>query len=250
MNASFIITFASPRLDNLRQTLRYLYRNHAEVIKKCELITVCQDNCEVASQGFGTHLHYNLETECMQLPRLTNFGVDHAHYQKIIVLESDRILPTGYYAEILQQLKAGIQITPKLVWKLDHPYSDEEIAENKFKYTEDARTANNQIGTRNMWSGNTAFMKTDFETAGKMDENYQGYGWADSDMTNAMTAAGIKSIFRPEIELHLWHPATTYGKGNQKQMFLKNGLRFCDKWNEPLPEWFRQELTQHSKSVL
>jgi hypothetical protein len=186
----------------------------------------------------------------MQLPKLTNFGVNQASCQKIVVLESDRILPLGYYATILPQMKKGIQITPKMVWKLSHPYSDEEIIESKFEYTEDARTEDNQLGTRNMWSGNTAFMKADFEDAGKMDECYRGYGWADSDMTNTMEAIGVKSIFRPEIELHLWHPAATYGKGNQKQMFLENGLRFCRKWNKPLPEWFRQELTQHSKGIL
>ena len=251
MEASFIITFASPRLDNLHQTIRFLRRNHSDVIKDCELITVCQDFCELPSvDGFGKHFHYDLEVECMQLPKLTNYGVDHCNCKKVVVLESDRILPPGYFAAVLKQLKTGVQISTKHVLKLARSYTDEEIIDNKLEYTEENRTEDNQIGTRNMWSGNTAFMKVDFETAGKMDEGYIGYGWADSDMTNTMKTVGIRSIFRSETELHLWHPSLTYGKGNQDQMFLENGFRFCRKWHEALPEWFRKEVAARGKTII
>lgn len=251
MKASFIIAFASPRLDNLRQTLRFLQRYHATIIGHCELITVCQDICDLEPVvGFGEHRHYNLEVECMQLPRLTNFGVDHCNGKKVIVLESDRILPPGYFAEIVGELRNGVQITTAMTWKLSRPYSDEEITNHQFEYNEDARTEANEIGKRNMWSGNTAFMKADFENAGKMDEGYRGYGWADSDMTNTMVMAGIKSVFRPEIELHLWHPGFTYGQGDQEKMFVDNGVRYCRKWNVPIPEFLRAGIAKYNRVIL
>lgn len=245
MEASFVIAFASPRLDNLLQTLRFLVLNHAETIKNCELVSICQDSCDLEVYGFKRHQQHNLNVECMQLPHLTNFGVAQCTSDKIIVLESDRILPNGYFAQVIEQLAPGVQITARNVLKLDKPYTDEEIISGSFQFKSEPRTETNEIGTRNMWSGNTAFMKPDFEKAGKMDEEYKGYGWADNDMTATMEKAGVKSIFRTETELHLWHPGATYGKGDQEKMFIDNGTRFCKKWNKPIPLWLRERMAEH-----
>jgi hypothetical protein len=181
----------------------------------------------------------------MQLPRLTNFGVAQCTSDKIIVLESDRILPNGYFDQVIEQLAPGVQITARNVLKLDKPYTDEEIISGSFQFKSEPRTETNEIGTRNMWSGNTAFMKPDFEKSGKMDEEYKGYGWADNDMTATMEKAGVKSIFRTETELHLWHPGATYGKGDQEKMFIDNGIKFCKKWNKPIPLWLREKMAEH-----
>lgn len=243
MLGSFIITFHSARLDNLLQTLRFLERNHS-LTAHCQLVLVCQDKCEPLETFFARYDHFNLETEQMNLPKLTNFGVQQTISEKIVVLESDRILPYNYFTDIFEQLKPGLQITTKKMLKLTAPASDEQINNNDFSYKEEIRSEESQIGMRNVWSGNTAFMKADFIKAGQMDEEYKGYGWADNDMTERMSEI-VCSIFRPEIELHLWHPPLTYGDGDQKRMFLENGLKFCRKWNKPLPNWFRMELKEN-----
>ena len=250
MKASFIIGFHTKRMDNLAQTLRFLRKNHSDVIKKCELIMVCQDMCYkswpvVAKGEWAKDSLHNLELPCMQLPYVTNFGVNKATSDKIIILESDRILPAGYFESVIDQLEEGIQITTKNMLKLAKETSDEEIVSGIFESKEEHRSDTNEIGLRNMWSGNTAFMKSDFDKSGRMDEAYTGYGWADSDMTYTMENIGVKSIYRDELEYHLWHPSATYGDGDQKQMFIDNGMRICKKWGKSQPDWFRNEIRQH-----
>jgi len=134
--------------------------------------------------------------------------------------------------------------------KLMHAATDPEIREQRFQFHDEHRDHRNQLGMRNQWSGNTAICKSDYLRAGRMDETYQGYGWADSDMTNRCSHAGIEAQWRPEIELHLWHPPATYGSGDQKQLFINNGLHFCKTWGVPLPPWFREEIARHKRVML
>lgn len=253
MIASFVIGFHTARIDNLLQTLRFLTKDHQEVVADSHLSMVCQDTIEILDPSlvnsldnlrdyFHKSVLLNLNLPYMQLPFVTNKAMHMTETDKVIILESDRILPKGYFAAVIEQLDEGKQITCCNMKKLTKPASDEEIETGSFEYRDESRDINNQIGVRNMWSGNTAIWKTDYYKAGQMDETYLGYGWADSDMTNRMERIGIQSIYRDEIEFHLWHPSATYGEGDQKQMFINNGLHFCRTWNIPLPPWFRQEI--------
>ena len=107
MKASFIIRFHSKRLDNLNQTLRFLEKWHRSVISESQLVLVCQDSTDRIANGFERYDHFNLELDCMRLPRLTNFGVEKSLAEKIVLLDGDRIAPAGYYQRILDQLEKG-----------------------------------------------------------------------------------------------------------------------------------------------
>lgn len=259
MKASFIIGFHTARIDNVLQTLRFLTQE--SLVNECELLTICQNSLDQLktseilqfdefSLKFKQARHFDLNLPCMKLSKVTNFGVEKSGCDKLIILESDRILPVGYFQSVITQLEQGMQITTAKMFRLTHPADDFMIDTKQFDYVEELRSPDNHLGQRNMWSGNTAIMKTDFYKAGKMDENYLGYGWADSDMTYATEAAGIKSVYRTEIELHLWHEPATYGQGDQKKMFIDNGLRFCRKWNKPIPEWLRADMVQYREELL
>lgn len=261
MKISFVTCFHASRFDNLLQTLKFLIQNHKNVIKESEVVTICQNSVEFENNGllvefkkltqsFQSQKHFNLELDEMKLAYMTNFGVSHASCQKVIVLESDRILPAGYFEQVFNELKPKLCITCRNMKKLTKPATDEEIGSNTFQYNNEHRSEENQIGTRNMWSGNTAFWRDDFFEADMMDEGYIGYGWADSDMTNKMNEIGVKNIFRDEIELHLWHEPLTYGKTDQKALFIQNGIRYCRKWNIEYPDWFKEEINQYKKKNL
>lgn len=261
MRASFVIGFHTARIDNLLQTLRFLLADHKDVFTDSYLSLVCQDNCddlppqqleELESLREQSHRSciINLSLPCMQLPYVTNLGMEDAETEKVFILESDRILPAGYFAAVLDELKPGVQITCRNMKKLAKPATDDEIRAGAFEYADEHRSDTNEIGMRNVWSGNTALCKSDFIKAGRMDESYHGYGWADSDMTSAMEAVGVRSVFRDELELHLWHPPATYGEGDQKQMFIDNGLRYCKKWNKGLPDFLRAEIAKRKKVML
>jgi len=258
MNISFIIPFHTARFDNLLQTLRFLTKNHNETIKGSELVTVCQDSIEFLannqtkelsdlSNEFKVNKHFNMEESEMILAKMINVGVRNCSLNKVIVLESDRILPKDYFKNVENEIKPKTCITCKCMKKLTKNANDEEITNESFEYKDEYRSEENHIGLRNMWSGNTAFWRDDFFEADMMDEGYVGYGWADSDMTNKMKEIGVKSIFQDEIELHLWHPSQTYGKTNQKRLFINNGIRYCRKWGIEYPDWFKEEIENHRK---
>lgn len=272
MEATFVIGFHTQRFDNLLQTLRFLHRNHADFIKECQLVTVCQDEVTIdnvqkarldtlqskannpAQQAvgefnywcryFGRWDHFDMKVECMQLPVISNFGISKAVSERIFLLESDRILPTGYFENLCDKLQLGYQWTTKNMWKLLSPATDDEIECGEYQHKDEHRSPIAAIGMRSMWSGNTAFMKRDFYKAGQMDMEYKGYGWADNDMTLTMEKAGVKSMFEENsLELHLWHPPATYdGEKDSKLLFVENGVRFCEKWNKPIPDWLQEDI--------
>lgn len=258
MIASFVIGFHTARIGNLLQTLRFLNKNHENVVNDSHIELLCQNqlseeekkSINLLTDNFCTSNITDLNLNQMMLPRLTNLGVKNCNTEKIIVIESDRILPSGYFQSVIDELKQGVQITCLNMKKLTKEVSDLEINNNNFEYKKEIRDKNNAIGSRNMWSGNTAFFKSDYYKAGLMDESYIGYGWADSDMTNAMNSIGVKSIYKEDEEIHLWHPPSTYGSGDQKQLFINNGLKFCKKWGQSLPNWFRTEIQQNTRLII
>lgn len=261
MLSSFVIGFHTARIDNLLQTLRLTLEWHPEVCDKSQLVTVCQDTCDTLqlhvheeltslSSGFAESIHLNLNLACMHLPHVTNVGVECSKSDKLIILESDRVLPAGYFSATLSQLRDGVQITTKNMKKLAKTATDDEIRRGLYEYRDEYRTQGLDLGIKNMWSGNTALTKADYLRVGSMDEAYKGYGWADSDMNHTMAKAGIGCSFRQEVELHLWHPPSTYGEGDQKQMYLDNGLYFCKKWGLSVPDWLRKEIAMHKRVLL
>lgn len=267
MLCSFIIGFHTQRKNNLIQTVRFLELLHPEIVAESQLILVCQDSCDPINNNFKKYDHFNLNLTCMHLPYVTNYGVDHTESEKLIILESDRILPKGYFRTVIDQLKPGVQISTQDMVRPQIPITDKQaelcvekiqlfrqfpraIEDLGFPVKHEWRTKENQIGMRNMWSGNTALMKSDFNKVGRMDEAYRGYGWADTDMTNTMERAGIASVFRPEIEIHLWHAPATYATINDSHMFVNNGFYFCRKWNVEPPDWLLQERAKHAKLML
>lgn len=261
MISSFVIGFHTQRIHNLLQTLRFLAKDHEEIVEHSQLVAICQDNMDYLKNSLNAEerqqfeefesIRERFEKSClintdiknMHLPYLTNIGVKNCENEKVIILESDRLLPKGYFKSVIEELREGICITCKNMKKLLAPATDKEIENNLFSYKEECRSESNEIGVRNMWSGNTAIHKNDYYKSGKMDEYYVGYGWADSDMTNRMRKIGIQEIYKSDIELHLWHPSLTYGEKSTKEQFVKNGVRFCKTWGLDYPEWLKQDIS-------
>jgi hypothetical protein len=239
-------------MDNLLQTLRFLERDHLSVVERSQLVLVCQDKSPEIPNRFSLYSHINTDSECMQLPRLTNLGMKEAISKKAIILESDRILPAGYFEQTIDELELGKQITPLKMIKLEKAVDDESITKKDYPFHREDRSKICEIGRRNMWSGNTAVMVEDYWRVGGMDEEYKGYGWADNDMTLTMESNGVTSIWKEmeEPEIHLWHTSAGYGRIDETTFFIKNGIRFCKKWNKPRPEWLIQKIQDNTRLVV
>ena len=166
-------------MDNLLQTLRFLEKYHLEVVRESQLILVCQDSCPEIPTKFKSYKHINLSIKGMHLPYVTNVGVENAESEKLIILESDRVLPKGYFSTIIDRMSPGALYSPRQMVKLKRYVDDETIdaiqlsIDPRLAKYED-RSTESEPGRRNAWSGNTAIMKSDYILAGKMDEAYKG----------------------------------------------------------------------------
>lgn len=244
MLASFLISFHSFRLDNLLQTIRLLERNDPEVVAHSELILLCQDQISQIKSNFN-----NTQTICMHLPNMQkckaiNHGATIACSDKLVILDSDRIMPHGYYLDVLQGLKPRTVVSARITHRLTRMATDQEIIDNTVPFTLEPRKPTN------IFSGNASLHTVDFWEAGGMNEKYIGYGWEDDDMSHRMTKMGAKFIYREEIETHLYHGRHTYGSGDQKRMYFDNGIRFHNEWNVPMTPHLQEELNNYTKDLL
>lgn len=241
MLASFLIPFHSRRIDNLAQTLRFLELHDREVLDQSEVILLCHDQIGYIETGFQkTHLE-NMHLPNMMKPVQLNHGVKMAQSDILVVLDSDRILPPGYFQKVLGSIEEDDMVTTRFMRKLTRPAADIDIIEEKYSFYDEERSISNRAYSRSAFSGNIVLYKKQYEKAGGMDESYVGYGFEDADMTARLTSVGVRPHYRPELELHLYHEECSYGDHDQKRMFLDNGLRFCRKWKVPYPQNLRKK---------
>jgi hypothetical protein len=250
MVCTFIIPFPSARIDNVLQTVRFLGRNHPEVCKESEIIFSCQDRCGNIPNPFKKDRLINLETDCMRKSKMMNEAAKVASSDLLVFLDSDRVLPAGYFDKVVRNYQPGTAVSTKNMWRLTEPASDEDIIAGKFKYELENKDTTNKAWTRTMFAGNCTVSKADFWRVGGCDESYHGYGFEDHDMTRTLETGGVKFVWHEDIELHLWHPRLTYGKGDQKKMFIMNGLRYCKKWSLPIPPELQVEMGTYTKGMI
>ena len=250
MLASFIIRYYTRRIDNLLQTLRFLELWHSDVISQSEVLLLCQNRCGKIPSGFKQTRNFNMDLPEMSMAPQLNFGVDHAESDLIVLLDSDRILPVGYYRAVFDTIQEKQMVSTLKMNRLTTMTPDRNIINDDYDCYEEWRSTKNDPLTRNIFSGNVTFWKKDFYEAGKADEGYVGYGWEDHDMTQRMESIGVKSIFRKEIELHLHHEPMTYGKQDQKKLFIQNGVRYCRKWRIPYPDTLKEDIQRNMKAII
>jgi hypothetical protein len=231
---SFVIYYHSSRLDNLNQTLRFLRKREN---LDAELILVCQDQYELQEDtGFKTY-QYNMNMSFYHKAKMCNFGVGKASYDVVALIDSDRILPEGYFSRCLTDIKPRDFISTEALYRLKKEYSDEEIEndENLEKY-QDFRSLDNTLFRKNLFAGNTVMFKEDYFKTGGMDESYAGYGFTDTDMTQNILSKGYKAKYLKEKELHLCHSHNIIWD-NQKFYDFKiisftNAIKYCLKWKK------------------
>lgn len=232
---SFVIYYHSSRVGNLEQTLRFLERREPELVGKAEIVLICQDECRPPITKFRIK-QFDLNLSRYLKPVMCNHGVRNAKYQKIVLLDSDRILPAGYFTRNTALMTPKQVITTECLFSLDKDYTDEEIESGNVSKHDDFRSKTNELRRKNMFSGNTILWKNDYLSCG-MDESFVGYGYADNDMTEAMKNLGCDQIFLHEEELHLNHPKTIhYDKELAARSFkiiaAINAAKYLVKWNK------------------
>lgn len=226
---SFVFYYHSTRTDNLGQTLRLLARREPDILPHSELVLVCQDRGDTPDHSFPAVKHINLGREAYNKPLMNNLGVREASGDVIVLLDSDRVLPHGYFTRQVCSVQPRQCISTTELWKLKRPATDAEIDALSVPREPDYRTKTNEMHTKNMFSGNTVMRKADYLAAGGMDESFEGYGYNDTDFTQTMTKHGAVFVWTADLELHLHHPPGLQGRA-MIESNVRNGIRYCNKW--------------------
>lgn len=229
---SFVFYFSARRLKNLEQTLRFL--NNNENLKNKEVILVCNDNI-VYDFKIPNYKLFNLNIDTYIKPFLCNYGVNKAKYDIVALLDSDRILPYRYFEKKASSLQKKQFLSSLILHKLLNDYSDQEIELKKYKYKEEFKSKTCRLHSKNLFSGNTLFYKKDYIDSGGMDESFEGYGYADNDMTYNVISKGYSAIWNKEIEIHLNHSTDFLYKGKilydfYPSVVISNLNKLKNKW--------------------
>lgn len=235
MKLSFVIPFHSARIGNLLQTVRLLAKREAG-LHGSELVLVCQDATKpISVPGFDAR-HINLGLNTYHRGRAVNTGVAAAANDIIVILDSDRVLPAGYFTTAAASLRPSTAATAARISELPSFYSDDEIDAQAWEFTKDeARSPTAEPEMKNLFSGNTMMWRADYLRCGGFDEGYIGYGFNDNDMTLTAMRAGVRPVFHDAVELHLYHPKEFFHAGSPvasygSVMCAINCMRFMDKW--------------------
>lgn len=227
---SFVCYFHSSRINNLRQTLRLLFKREKSI---GEVILVCNDRTEESFEGCKLH---NMGMNEYNKPKMCNFGVSKASEKMVVLLDSDRILPCGYFDRLSLELKRGQFASCKRMFNISSECSDEQIEAGDFEFTEEERSMTWEARRKNLFSGNTAFFKKDYVETGGMDESFEGYGFADNDMTLNVISKGMTPVWSESVEYHLYHDKSVMENGGlvgfvqYRKTSQSNLNKFIKKW--------------------
>ena len=187
--------------------------------------------------------------------RMWDAGVGSARFEKLVYLDSDRLLPDNFLdlmAETIQDQRfvstskhfmlTGNLEDPDLQTFLRTPVKEGLIIENPFvsnlKFEPCMMMPVHGPG-KNVMSGCTGFTRSTYINLGGMDHWYRGHGaFADTDF-HQQAALGGCDFFDLDIpEIHISHSKLEYGHAldpmTLRRMGLDNFIYYCLKWSQPI----------------
>ena len=200
-----------------------------------EFVLVCNDRTNLEFEGCRL---INLGAEDYRKTVMCNLGVREAKGEVVALLDSDRVLPHGYFSSAAAGLRRGEFVSCSRMLRITEPRTDEQLEREEFAYHEEFRSHGWCLWRRNLFSGNTMFHRSDYLGAGGMDESFVGYGFADNDMTRKVISMGFRARWIDATELHLYHAkealegGSMVGERGRTRKAHDNMCKFLKKWKD------------------
>lgn len=247
MKISFIICLHTSRINNLKQTLRFLEKREPN-LHGSEIFINFHDiyENEIKSDCFLIKkVNHNLEI--YNKPLMCNHGVFNAENDIICILDSDRILPENYFFNASKNLNYNDFVTTEYIKQCIKEEDDLALENNSFEYIQEERSIKNSINCKNLFSGNVLFYKKKYMEIGGMDETFIGYSFNDNDITQKVISDPLNNALYNNVdEIHLYHDKnfffSTYNftKEEKEVHCVTNMLKFCNKWKIEVNERYKE----------
>lgn len=181
-------------------------------------------------------------------------GVASARFEKILYLDSDRLLPTEYLEQVAPLIEDDVFVFTSNHFMLLKELSIRQCKDLFQSYQRGEMTTEEFLGCakfeprfqepvygpgKNVMSGSTGFTKRTYYRAGGVDPWYRGHGaFADTDfhLKAKMAGCGFTDLGVPEF--HYPHPKRTgdqkLGTMELRRLGLDNFIYYCYKWGLPM----------------
>lgn len=248
---SIFIMYSGDRKEQLNTTINFLRK--MDLYEQCQKTLVIDSKNNVIIDDF----------EVIEVPRINNqfcwsdmwqAGVATAKFDKILYLDSDRLLPKNYLLYVNNLLKDDVFLfTSKHFMMVDSieiddleelinsSFEDGLFAEEKFarKLKFEPRLKQPFPGPgKNVMSGSTSFTKKTYYNIGGVDRWYCGHGaYADTDFHMSAAKYGCEFIDIPVFEIHCHHDKlnndSKLSKDELYLLSLDNFIYYISKWKLP-----------------
>ena len=186
--------------------------------------------------------------------RMWDAGVFTSKNEKIVYLDSDRLLPFDYLSEVFQKLKDDVFLFTSLHFQMLKVFPINECKDFLKIVRETGFTGSEMMGSlryearyenpihrpgKNVMSGSTAFTKKTYQRLKGVDHWYCGHGaYADTDFHCSASVGGCQFIDLQLPELHWPHDKKIGEKSLTDKELWKmstdNFIYYCVKWKIPL----------------
>lgn len=181
-------------------------------------------------------------------------GVASARFDRILYLDSDRLLPPSYLELVMQKLEENTfvfttvhfmmldELSVSNCRNLFNTFDNEGFVSEEFlgvaRYEPRFKDPVHGPG-KNVMSGSVAFMRDDYYRVGGVDPWYRGHGaYADTDFHLTAHIGGCDFVDLQVPEFHYPHPKRKKGEKlgmmELRRLGLINYIYYCDKWNLPI----------------
>jgi hypothetical protein len=245
--------YSTDRTEALAFTLKFL--EGMELYPDCQKTLVVDGKSDIKPKGW----------DLVEVPRVNgkfcwgrmwDAGVLTARHEKVLYLDSDRLLPKRFLIEVAKHTVDDVFVYTSMHFMMSELLSpescrkflesqdlgtlllcDEYMGRVKF----DARGGEPHHGPgKNVMSGSTAFTRSTYLRVGGVDHWYCDHGaYADTDFHQQTAVAGCRFVDLGLPELHYPHAKldknmTEVDKNELKMLALDNFIYYCNKWRLPL----------------
>jgi hypothetical protein len=234
---SIFLLYSNDRINEAKIAIECL--NDSKEFASCHKILCCDGKTNFKPNDFQTIEVERPESGFYCWANMWEAAINVAKYEKILYLDSDRILPINGLKQLVDAIDDDCFVFPKKLFSIKEKCDlkmirnvRDDILSYQNLLLADHRVCTSAwaaVRKKNPMSGCVGFTKSGFLKSGGLDKSFQGWGYPDTDFFEKTYRMGFAFKGLEIEELHLHHNYEVKLR-EFKLMNLWNGVKFCKKW--------------------